>query len=612
MSPPRASTYWGALTFAVLAFVWVFRSAGELAPVYGDSIDQGIWDVWFDADPHRVKLVMTERDHGRDDQSQRHPLFNAAGYFPTQLAMTAGFEPGTAVRIIVSLAAAVWSALFFFVLRMSGRRLLDASLFTLVALTSGAALIHWPVPETFIFGSLTHLVALAFVLLPDRKKTFWRHVLVNALTLSMTVTNWILGLVISERELRLRKAALVTLAALALVIALSLLQTQFFPSARMMLAPDESAESLSLEALQAAGGVPAKLYSIYVTTIVLPPVQVFDNNIYGLQLLQVMQHSVIQSPLGIIAGAAWLSLLVIGLARGIQRRKETFVVAIVLTLLAHTALHLIFGRETFLYSVNVLPLLVLIASFSVEGRTRIPALWLAGILLVAGFANNYKQFSRAAENLEAIAAHEPLECVGVLPAELASESQPVTSASFITDAPSRVCRNTLKLKPEGFNGLIGEFDGGATKPAYGSMSPSGDTVTLSIADGYMSPGSLSVKATAPDTGVDFQLGSGPFTGQDFSDYRGVSFMARGNVTTLRVGLWTYDSGFAGNLDSHWSWQSVWLSSTWVRYELRFKHFLVPGSLHPLAGLDGHDIGHLAIFSRARAGEFQIDDVRFFK
>jgi hypothetical protein len=72
-------------------------------------------------------------------------------------------------------------------------------------------------------------------------------------------------------------------------------------------------------------------------------------------------------------------------------------VFVALGLLGQVALHLLFGRETFLYSMHYLPLLIVMASLVVFTRARVMALIVAIAIIVLGGFNNFQQLGKATE-----------------------------------------------------------------------------------------------------------------------------------------------------------------------------------------------------------------------
>jgi hypothetical protein len=59
------------------------------------------------------------------------------------------------------------------------------------------------------------------------------------------------------------------------------------------------------------------------------------------------------------------------------------------------ALHLLYGTETFLYALNIAPLLVIMASYSLGTRLRSAAVALAIVLVVCTGINNVEQWRQA-------------------------------------------------------------------------------------------------------------------------------------------------------------------------------------------------------------------------
>ena len=61
------------------------------------------------------------------------------------------------------------------------------------------------------------------------------------------------------------------------------------------------------------------------------------------------------------------------------------------------ALHCVYGRETFLYSANYLPVMAALAALGVKTRIRPLILALSAILVVSAALNNTAQFRSMAE-----------------------------------------------------------------------------------------------------------------------------------------------------------------------------------------------------------------------
>jgi hypothetical protein len=112
-----------------------------------------------------------------------------------------------------------------------------------------------------------------------------------------------------------------------------------------------------------------------------------------------VQHSGIASsgPWGVVATILWAALLAMT-AVGVLTSRRHLPVRIVLgaTLAGQVALHLIYGEETFLYSLHVAPLLILASAFAAAStRWRRVMLALAVALALTAAVNNVSQLGAA-------------------------------------------------------------------------------------------------------------------------------------------------------------------------------------------------------------------------
>jgi hypothetical protein len=107
-------------------------------------------------------------------------------------------------------------------------------------------------------------------------------------------------------------------------------------------------------------------------------------------------------PLGVAATAAWGTLLALGTVQLIRearrRRLGPLAVTTAGSLALTVALHLTLGREMFLYAMDILPLLLVVAAaaaWPARGRRLVRVVVV--VLIVLGTANNARQFLKAAE-----------------------------------------------------------------------------------------------------------------------------------------------------------------------------------------------------------------------
>ncbi len=356
--------------------------------------------IWFEADLSRNFLDMSNRHATNPLTTGAHPLFPLLTYpWVSGLRVVLGVEPLVAVRAFMAVLAAFWLSTLFFLLRLIGCRRLDAVLFSLLAATSAAAVFWFVVPETYPLGSWAIVLSMGTVALAaPRRIPSWWYVVLGTLTLGVTVTNWTAGLLATFARLPWRRAVSVAAAGCALVLALAWLQHLAFPAATPFpLSPQKRARYFFME--EAAG--PAHIVAAFVChAAVMPAIGVDDRyrerrtNAPILTVQRARPGSA--SRWGKVAVWLWVGLLGLGgWAALTLRTLGRFRVVLGVILLSQLLLHLIFGDETFLYSLHWLPCLVVLASLSTFTRVRRVALLLAGVLAILLGINNGQQFQQA-------------------------------------------------------------------------------------------------------------------------------------------------------------------------------------------------------------------------
>lgn len=381
------------LFLAVVAGIASFLIARLIDPVvlqYGEQYG----DMWFDADIPRTFIDMTQR-WASQHRTSRHPLFSLAANPPVYLLRKAlELDPVTAVRTVVSVVAGLWTLVLFVLLRSIGCRRLDALIFTSLALVSASSIFWFVVPDTFPFGSLSILCALAFVAATHQRNAsqVW-YVLISALTLSFTITNWMAGVFATIVRHSWRQSFLISANALCVVAALWSVEKTIFPRSVSFLIWEPARNEFILVAS------PVEVINSFVFhSVIMPAIGLVQR---GLNWpMMTVQRSLPGSGTvwGALAVPLWLVILglgVWGLIRA-QRRSDLRIV-LVLTLLGQLALALLYGRETFLYSVHFAPLLVVLAAFGALTPARPWTLSLAVALVVLVGINNALQLREAIE-----------------------------------------------------------------------------------------------------------------------------------------------------------------------------------------------------------------------
>ena len=232
-------------------------------------------DVWFGSDIPTVFANMTtfEVSFGRNN---KHPLFPLI-VFPIVFIAEKVFslDSVSAARVVMTTTASLWIILLFTLLRLIGCYWLDAVLFSLLGLTSGAAIFWFTVPETFPFGSLSILLALIFVALTQKYRFSqgW-YVAVNVLTLSFTLTNWVVGLLTTIVNHRWKKVLRIAIFSVGVTIVLWSIQRLIFKDAGFPFQLGTIAGERKFMSIPESNRLMAVIGSFFYQTIIIPAIQI--------------------------------------------------------------------------------------------------------------------------------------------------------------------------------------------------------------------------------------------------------------------------------------------------------------------------------------------------
>ncbi len=389
------------IVLAVVAGVVCYQGAQIISPAI---INKNTLNLWFGADCPRVfgDMAIYDAPHYR---TSVHPLFVLLTFPPVYVLKKAlSIESLTAVRLFIAIVSCLWISTLFILLRLITLRRLDATLFSILGAVSAAAIFWFVIPETYSVGSLSILLALCFVALTQHQQFSWLwYVAINALTLSFTVTNWMVGLFATLVNHRRKRFLQIALTALFLVGVLALVQKVFFPTAGLKNMVDQSGEMQYLFSPESGG--PLQVVKSFVAhTLVMPAIQVVKSNEPDSMNLLVMLTQNSRPGSGTLWGAVavvlWIALLGLGLW-SLFSVKEHLKLRMVLglSLVGQLILHALYGSETFLYSLHFAPLLVVLAALSTLTQARSLALVLASILIVSTGINNGLQFNKAREHI---------------------------------------------------------------------------------------------------------------------------------------------------------------------------------------------------------------------
>jgi hypothetical protein len=388
--PPDAAIA-ALLAVAAAYCVWRLTGLGHI-PILTDAKAD---DVWFEADVSRVFDNMTLRlsNHFR---SQVHPLFSLFGLGLTHIFGWAfRLDPMGAVRMTIAWSAGLWMVLFFVLLRTLGCRRLDSAVFTLVAATSGAAFFWTAVPETYLLGSATIVIALLTTAWAERRTIpAWVDVGMAATSLSVLVTNFMFGLISLSVRHRFKVAAQLAANALVVVVLLWSVQKFAVPSAHFFIGDHEG--RARVPEVRAIPGI------MFLDTMVMPDVQSIANDSPELWPKLSVQASTrwTRTAFGPVALAAWVAMFATGLwALWKIERLRNFRLVLALGMAGQLLLHMLYGNESWLYSLDWLPLLATAAALGSLTRLRWLSLTAAIVFIPCAARHNYAELKFALDTL---------------------------------------------------------------------------------------------------------------------------------------------------------------------------------------------------------------------
>ena len=361
------------------------------------------FNLWFQADSPRVIENLTDR-HSNHYRTAVHPAASLL-LTPGVIALhTLGIPALLACEALILAAAAVCGGGFFIALRLMGLPKPAAAVFAALYLSSAAFIYWYSQIELNTVGGATIVLALLALAHGRTKSELW-WVLVSAATLSITVTNWSIGLAATLVRWPLKNTLSISVAALATVILLSLAQSLSFWHAAWFFRPAAVTAEARWSALSSAHEeLPTdrpsmNMRSLFLTTMVAPDpvVEVQDGD-------KVVTNQDVPAttgtPYALAAAIAWIALLgcgLIGAVGGLRNDLRRPVAAgLGLMLSGQMVLHSVYGNPTFLYAPHFLPLLAALAALSWFTRMRWVALALAAVVCAAGGVSNVQTFQSAA------------------------------------------------------------------------------------------------------------------------------------------------------------------------------------------------------------------------
>jgi len=361
-------------------------------------------DVWFGSDIPTVfgNMSSTDSDFGRNNKHPLFPLF----IFPLVFGISKILQVDAveSARILTALVAALWVATLFATLRFMRCHRLDATLFSLLGVVSAATMFWFTVPESFSFGSFTIIAGLAFVALTQYYdfSPIW-YILVGLLTVSITITNWMVGFFATAVNFRWKKTIAISVLTILAATALWIAQRVVFTNSGFPFQPGTFIGEKKFITVEGPSTKLAAISSFFYQTLIMPAVQVIDYPLRPGWVQPVVNTFAPGSGSlwGAIAVILWSVLLGLGIWSFFTHKGNLKLrIALGLTIVCQLFIHSIYGAgETFIYSLHFIPLLLVFVAFTSLSRFRLLGLALTAFLVLSVGINNRAQFNQVTATL---------------------------------------------------------------------------------------------------------------------------------------------------------------------------------------------------------------------
>jgi hypothetical protein len=382
-----------ALMVMSLCITWLLASSFPQALRLGSGLN-----VWFDADIARVQSVMTDWQ-GYHYRTSVHPLSSLLSYVPVMVVQVcAGVGPMQATDIVLSGWSALWIGLLYMGIRLAGLRRIEAATLAAIGMCSATAILMYSVPETYSLSSASVLIACILIRLPCAYRAPETVLtLASAASLSVTITNWTVGLITTAMRLPVKRAVQVSVNAFFVVTLLWSLQACIVKGTAFFIAPTEERHFLYPPTPSRVASV---LHTVVISSVVAggpQPTKTLDgitpvgdeHFAFGLTLNGCWPRNFV----GWSATVLWLLLLALtvwGVTKGMSNRHDLAILLI--PLVVNIGIHSIYGAQTFLYAGNWLPYLFLICAFGlaqIPRRVAVPLLLLSVVFTAINNAGVY-------------------------------------------------------------------------------------------------------------------------------------------------------------------------------------------------------------------------------
>lgn len=367
-----------AVAVATVTFLLTLSAASQIDAA---AFARRNFDVYLQGDLPRAYIEMITR-LSNGGRTGLHPLYPLVVH-PATVAVHAIFGVSwlDAVRSVIALIATLWALCVFLSCRLLGIRLVDAALMTAVGLMGAAARFWLVVPETFAIGGVGLLIAIGVAARADtRAMGDAPYIAAGVATFGSTLTNWSTGILLALSTGSVRRAIRISLQVVGATTLLWIGEKIFFPNVVFVFDPIGVRQYV--HALDVSRIVDVTR-AFFLHAAVAPMLEACRNLSYpGTPFLLSFQGAGVFSggALAAVATTLWTALLVVG-AYACARAKDNVRARFVLggSVAFQYALHLVYGGETFLYSIHWWGLLVLVVALGL--RTKVQ--WAVRLLAIA-------------------------------------------------------------------------------------------------------------------------------------------------------------------------------------------------------------------------------------
>lgn len=390
-----------AIACAILLFSFLFYF--HVYSLHENNLLENGEDVWFQGDMPRITDNMTDRYAWGHNRLKVHPLLSLETYPPTYILMKLGLTDYQAIQFVSTGIAALWGLTLYALMRVFGCGRIDAILLLMLAWSSATTLFWLPTPESYALGSISIMTAFMLAIIASKHRVSpLAYIGVSAFSMSVTITNWMAGLLATFTTQPKRRAIALSLATILLVTGLWLVEKQIFPAAGFFIGDDEEANYMYYPYLHRIYDVLVNIFSHSIVSpkiLTLPNVHIFGEGGFNWTMVSIQGAAIGSASLqGNVATALWVVLLGFGIWSCIKSKHlHAYRLTLALTLAGQIGLHILYGEETFLYSLHFLPILIGLAAFALTNGLRPVAITLILALIPTAMINNWQQFKIASD-----------------------------------------------------------------------------------------------------------------------------------------------------------------------------------------------------------------------